>query len=85
MAYVIAEPCNTAACNQECVDVCPVDAIHGPKRSPALRLYIDPGECICCGACEPECPTRAIYEEEALPPEWQDHRERNASFFRSPR
>ena len=49
----------------DCVTVCPVDCFHGD----AEMLYIDPGECIDCGACEPECPVNAIYEEGNLPAE----------------
>jgi ferredoxin len=30
-------------------------------------LYIDPKDCIDCGACLPECPVHAIYEEADLP------------------
>jgi len=30
-------------------------------------LYIHPDECIDCGACEPECPWQAIFEEPAVP------------------
>ena len=33
-------------------------------------LFIDPDECIDCGACEPECPVNAIYPEDSLPGEW---------------
>jgi ferredoxin len=29
-----------------------------------LQLYINPEECILCGACVPECPVDAIYESE---------------------
>jgi ferredoxin len=32
-----------------------------------LRLYIHPDECIDCGACEPDCPWTAIFEEVAVP------------------
>ena len=28
-------------------------------------------ECINCGACEPECPVEAIFEEDAVPDEWK--------------
>ena len=33
-------------------------------------LYINPEECIDCGACEPECPVEAIFEESETPEEW---------------
>jgi ferredoxin len=49
----------------DCVVVCPVDCFHGD----AEMLYIDPQACIDCGACVPECPVEAIYEEGALPAE----------------
>jgi ferredoxin len=29
--------------------------------------YIDPETCIDCGACVPECPTEAIFEEDDVP------------------
>ena len=36
----------------------PVACFHGDDD----RLYIDPDECIDCGACIPACPVRAIYD-----------------------
>lgn len=30
MTYVIAEPC-VSTCDTACVEVCPVDCIHGPE------------------------------------------------------
>jgi ferredoxin len=30
-------------------------------------LYIDPNECIDCGACVPECPVEAIFDETQIP------------------
>lgn len=43
-----------------CVTVCPCDCFHeGPDM-----LYINPDHCIDCGACEPECPTDAIFADE---------------------
>jgi len=35
-------------------------------------LYIHPDECIDCGACEPECPWQAIFEESAVPEIFKD-------------
>jgi ferredoxin len=28
------------------------------------QLFINPSECIDCGACEPECPVNAIFQDE---------------------
>ena len=36
------------------------------------QLYIHPDECIDCGACEPECPWQAIFEEAAVPDPFKD-------------
>jgi ferredoxin len=52
----------------DCVAVCPVDCFHGDGE----MLYIDPARCIDCGACVPECPVEAIYDEGSLP-EDQSH------------
>ena len=69
MAYVIAEPC-VDVMDQACVDVCPVDCIHFEEGKDRM-LYIEPDECIDCGACEPECPVEAIFPEDALPDKWE--------------
>src|SRR5918993_482576 len=66
MAYVIAEPCIDVL-DVSCVSVCPVDCIHFDEGTDR-KLFIDPNECIDCGACEPECPVNAIFPEESLPP-----------------
>jgi NAD-dependent dihydropyrimidine dehydrogenase PreA subunit len=39
--------------------------------------YINPDECIECGACEPECPVNAIFHESAVPEEWASFTQRN--------
>lgn len=97
MAYIITEPC-VGVCDTSCVEVCPVDCIHGPfekndagagaiklKESGGslenLQLYIDPEECIDCGACEPECPVEAIFEEDEVPAEWNSYIAKNYEYF----
>jgi ferredoxin len=35
-------------------------------------LYIDPDECIDCGACVPECPVEAIFDESQVPEDQHD-------------
>lgn len=81
MAYIIAEPCVDVK-DTACVDVCPVDCIL-PKDGEGVRqLFIDPDECIDCGACEPECPVEAIFAEEDLPEKWHEYIEINADYFK---
>jgi NAD-dependent dihydropyrimidine dehydrogenase PreA subunit len=84
MAYVIAEPC-IGTKDSACVDACPVDCIH-PKKDDARfadaeMLYIDPVECIDCGACVPVCPVSAIFALDDLPEKWTEFTEKNAAFF----
>ena len=38
-------------------------------------------ECINCGACEPECPVEAIFEESEVPSEWEHYIKKNYDFF----
>ena len=41
-------------------------------------LVIDPSECIDCGACEPECPSSAIFAESDVPDHWNEYIALNA-------
>jgi ferredoxin len=74
MTYIIAEPCINVK-DTACVDVCPVDCIHPRKDeagfAEAVQLYINPDECIDCGACEPACPVAAIFPEDEVPEKWK--------------
>ena len=79
MTYVITEAC-IGTKDRSCVDVCPVDCIHDDGDEDQL-LYIDPDECIDCGACEPECPVEAIFTEEDVPDEWKPYTEINVQWF----
>jgi ferredoxin len=79
MAYIIAEPC-IGVKDTACVSVCPVDCIHGADGD--QMLYIDPDECIDCGACAPECPVSAIFPTEDVPEQWRSFIELNANYFR---
>ena len=95
MTYIIAEPC-VGTCDTACVEVCPVDCIHGPYDKTGAgaeakaddfvpkdedSLYIDPEECIDCGACEPECPVEAIFEESEVPEERNKYIKINYEWF----
>ncbi|MGH9738136.1 MAG: 4Fe-4S dicluster domain-containing protein [Candidatus Acidiferrales bacterium] len=85
MAYVIAEPCINVK-DTACVDVCPVDCIHPRKDesnfSPETQLYINPDECIDCGACVPVCPVAAIFALDDLPEKWAQFAATNADWYK---
>jgi len=75
------------------VDACPVDCIH-PKKDTQYedgrpgfdavdQLFIDPVECIDCGACVPVCPVSAIFALDDLPEKWHSYIEKNANYVTS--
>ena len=49
--------------DKSCIEECPVDCIYEGDR----KLYINPRECIDCGACEPACPEDAIFTDFKAP------------------
>ncbi|MEX1021604.1 MAG: 4Fe-4S binding protein, partial [Dehalococcoidia bacterium] len=65
MTFVITDPCIDTM-DQSCVSVCPVDCIHFEEGKDRI-LYINPVECIDCGACQPACPVSAIFPEGDVP------------------
>ena len=79
MTYVITQPCVDTT-DQSCVDVCPVDCIHFDEGVDKM-LYIDPDECIDCGACEPACPVTAIFAEDDVPDDQQKFVEINRLWY----
>ena len=76
MPYFIASPCIDVM-DKSCIEECPVDCIYEGDR----KLYINPGECIDCGACEPACPEGAIYLDWRAPGEAAEFIADNAKFF----
>lgn len=99
MAYVITELC-VGTCDTACVGVCPTECIAGPlpvddlralpdaeraARTVHMQLYIDPEDCIDCGACVSECPVDAIFHEDDVPAASRGSIEANAEFFRARR
>jgi NAD-dependent dihydropyrimidine dehydrogenase PreA subunit len=80
MAYFISGPCIDVM-DMSCVDECPVDCIYVGGR----KLYIQPNECIDCGACKPVCPVDSIYEDiKHAPEEAAEHLADNRRFFLEP-
>jgi NAD-dependent dihydropyrimidine dehydrogenase PreA subunit len=54
MSFVITDAC-VDVLDKSCTEECPVDCIYEGDR----KMYINPVECIDCGACEQVCPMSA--------------------------
>ncbi|EKF22667.1 4Fe-4S binding domain protein [Mycolicibacterium hassiacum DSM 44199] len=71
----------TSACvdvmHKSCVPECPVDCIYEGLRT----MYINPDECVDCGACRLACEENAIFYETDLPEEEKRHLDDNRAFF----
>ncbi len=76
MAYVISAECIDVL-DRSCVDVCPVDCIYEGGR----KAYIQPLECVDCGACEPVCPVQAIHYSDEVAESQLEHIADNDRFF----
>ena len=68
LPYVIARLAWTSRTRR--VDECPVDCIYEGARSLYMNPRVRRG-----GACEPVCPTEAIFYEDDLPDEWAWYKE----------
>jgi NAD-dependent dihydropyrimidine dehydrogenase PreA subunit len=79
MTYVIGRAC-VDVMDKSCVKECPVDCIYEGERA----LYINPDECVDCGACKSACRVGAIYYEIDLPEDERQHLADNAAFFCEP-
>lgn len=82
----------------KCAEVCPVDCFYDIRDLELNKKYglacdegdlskhgmlmINPEECIDCGACQGECPEKAIFEDSELPEDLKEfaalNRERTA-------
>ncbi|WP_292988461.1 ferredoxin [Mycobacterium sp.] len=76
MTYVIGSAC-VDVMDKSCVQDCPVDCIYEGARS----LYINPVECVDCGACKSICRMDAIFYETDLPEDQRQYLVDNAAFF----
>jgi NAD-dependent dihydropyrimidine dehydrogenase PreA subunit len=76
MTYVIGSACVDVV-DKSCMAECPADCIYEGARA----MYINPDECVDCGACKLICRMDAIYWEGDLPDDEQQHLNDNAAFF----
>jgi ferredoxin len=83
MAHVIVDTCTK---DMLCVDVCPSECIHPTKDEAGFdgttQLYINPDECLDCGACVSVCPTNSIFAADELPDDKKEFTAKNAEFFK---
>jgi ferredoxin len=82
MAFVITNACIK---DELCVDVCPTECIH-PKKDEAgfeeeKQLFVDPQECIDCGACVPVCTSDAIQAADDIPSDLREYVAKNAAYY----
>ena len=73
MAYVIAEPCIGTKDRRVWTparSIASTPKKTSDKFATEEMLYIDPVECIDCGACVPVCPVSAIFALDDLPEKW---------------
>ncbi len=82
MAYVVTDKCTKC---MSCTQVCPVSCIHPTDGeagfAQATQVFVNPADCISCGACAGECPVEAIGAEEDLPADKKAFIKANADFF----
>jgi ferredoxin--NADP+ reductase len=76
MTCVVTDACTK---DEECVAVCPVDCIQTTNE--AETMYVNPEECIDCGACVAECEFGAIMPADEVPAEQAKFIQINANFF----
>lgn len=82
MAFIITDTCTK---DEKCIDVCPVDCIH-PRKDEAKfaevsQLFIDPVNCIDCGACVPVCEASAIFAADEVPENLAAFVAQNAQYY----
>jgi len=82
VTFIITQPCIDEQ-DQSCVEVCPVDCIQFEDGLDKM-LYIDPVECIDCGACVPVCPVDAIFPDNEVPDDQSHFTEINELWFQDP-
>src|SRR5437763_7617580 len=84
--YAITRLCQDCV-DGACVEVCPVDCIYEYKGGDGKlpnQLFVNPEECVSCGACEPACPWEAIFTIDCVPEQFREDVELNALTARRP-
>ena len=79
MSYIIGKKCIDVK-DASCIEYCPVDCIYKADE----QMFINPEECINCGACILECPVEAIFDSEhsAILAGERESVDKNYSYFK---
>src|SRR5206468_7755235 len=80
MAYVVTARCVDCRYTY-CLVTCPMDCFW-EITAPHRMLVIDPGTCIDCDACIPECPVNAIWPDTELPDAYASWTAFNAEHYK---
>lgn len=82
MAYAITDTCIK---DSLCVNACPTDCIHPKEDEPgfaeATQMYVDPENCIDCGACVGVCTSDSMFAADQLPEDKQEFLAKNAAYY----
>lgn len=82
MSFVITDKCvKDFLCVVECATGAIAPAAADPAAATVSQVYINPDECIDCGACAAVCESDAIHPEYDLPADKAGAAEANRAYF----
>ena len=82
MPYVVTDACTKDfACVNECATSAIAPAQGDAAAASVSQVFINPDECIECGACQAACPSNAIFEESELPADKAEFAAKNKEYF----
>jgi ferredoxin len=82
MSFVIINSCvKDFLCVEECVTGAIAPTASEASAATVSQVYINPDECIDCGACASVCEHDAIYPEYVLPAAKAEFAEANRAYF----
>ncbi|HUY93877.1 MAG TPA: ferredoxin family protein [Terracidiphilus sp.] len=82
MAYVVTDACiKDFLCAEQCATSAIAPMAGDSAADAVTQVYINPVECIDCGACAGVCTQGAIFAESDLPADKVDFAQKNQAYF----